>query len=305
MTEIISETSKSVTFACDYCGTHTTRKRCEYMYKIRQGIKKIRNIHYCSIECGSKDRKEKAYPQYKCEVCKEDIIRTRSKMPKSGRIFCSSSCAARYNNKNKKTGIRKSKNELLLLLALRWRYPDLTLLSGDRQLLSGLELDIVIKELNLAIEYNGIIHYQPIYGDTLLERTKRRDELKSDLCSALGIRLITVKESKLSPTQIVEVFKQCCNIIDELISTLRVDASRIEDFPFPKVQDLVTCGLLSSEDTWKNKRRTKSLELKNLPIGVDQLCSRGCNRLASVRDCRGNAVCKLHDQKCRKLAEFS
>lgn len=60
----------------------------------------------------------------------------------------------------------------------------------------NLELDIWVKDLNFAVEYNGSQHYyENIYfnvGTEKLLKMKERDKLKNDLCAKNGIYLITV-----------------------------------------------------------------------------------------------------------------
>jgi len=58
-----------------------------------------------------------------------------------------------------------------------------TLRYNDRYHLKGLELDIFIPELRLAIEYNGKGH------------NNKNDTLKKNLCFHKGIRLLIIKEA--------------------------------------------------------------------------------------------------------------
>jgi len=64
------------------------------------------------------------------------------------------------------------------------------------QWLRGLELDIYLPELNMAIEYQGQQHFYPVDawgGPRGLKMVKSRDRLKSRLCQSQGIRLIKIK----------------------------------------------------------------------------------------------------------------
>jgi hypothetical protein len=59
--------------------------------------------------------------------------------------------------------------------------------------LNRLELDIYLPDLNLAIEYQGIQHFQPLPhwgGEAALRRNRERDALKAELCRAAGVKLI-------------------------------------------------------------------------------------------------------------------
>ena len=81
--------------------------------------------------------------------------------------FCSRSCSATFNNKNKTYGTRRSKLEVFLEKELIKLYPDL-LFHFNRKDTINSELDIYIPSLKLAFELNGIFHYEPIYGDNKL-----------------------------------------------------------------------------------------------------------------------------------------
>ena len=61
--------------------------------------------------------------------------------------------------------------------------------------LGGLELDIYVPALKVAIEYQGQQHFHPIDawgGQEALEKLKKRDARKAKICNQQGIRLITV-----------------------------------------------------------------------------------------------------------------
>ena len=55
------------------------------------------------------------------------------------------------------------------------------------------ELDIFVPSLNLAVEYQGEQHFEPINawgGEEALEKTRQRDEIKRRKCKEKGIKLI-------------------------------------------------------------------------------------------------------------------
>ena len=61
---------------------------------------------------------------------------------------------------------------------------------------NSLEIDMYNEELKLAFEYNGIHHYEPVFGQEYLEKTQIRDSYKSKLCEKFGIKLIHIKAIK-------------------------------------------------------------------------------------------------------------
>lgn len=108
--------------------------------------------------------------------------------------FCSRSCSAQYNNRRKKFGAtRRSKAEDYLCKLLRRDFPHLTLVQNDRSLLpSGLEIDIFIPSLKLAIELNGPMHYYPLFGESKLKKIQAADVQKQLEIQSVGCNLLVV-----------------------------------------------------------------------------------------------------------------
>lgn len=68
-----------------------------------------------------------------------------------------------------------------------------------------MELDMYCKELKIAVEYNGIHHYEPIYGEERLIETQNKDLLKKQMCEQLGVKFITIKCNTKSNTISVKI----------------------------------------------------------------------------------------------------
>ena len=85
-------------------------------------------------------------------------------------------------------------SETILYYIIRTLFPNNTILRHYHpDFLEGLELDIFIKELSLAIEYQGIQHYKPIKhwgGKIALQKLQERDKKKKIKCEEKGVRLI-------------------------------------------------------------------------------------------------------------------
>jgi len=85
-------------------------------------------------------------------------------------------------------------SETILFYMVEKLYSTLTIKRHYRpKYLKGLELDIFIEESNIGIEYQGIQHFQPIKhwgGEESLEKLKKRDKLKQQLCKKNNIHLI-------------------------------------------------------------------------------------------------------------------
>ena len=89
----------------------------------------------------------------------------------------------------------KWKNEKKLFLAIKKIYPD-TLFQYKPNWLSPQNYDIFIPSINLAIEYDGIQHYQSIDffgGDDALSKRKKLDERKMDLSNKHHVKLVKWK----------------------------------------------------------------------------------------------------------------
>lgn len=138
-----------------------------------------------------------------CERCKKEILRSKTDLikNKNGLVFCSKSCRMTHQNLNntKKYSCRKSKAETYLLNLIKNDFPTLYITENDRTILpSKLEIDLFIKDFNLAIELNGPVHYFPIYGEDRLRKCKNKDLLKQEEIHNLGLSLIVIDISRLS-----------------------------------------------------------------------------------------------------------
>jgi hypothetical protein len=72
-------------------------------------------------------------------------------------------------------------------------------------------------QLKIGIELNGIIHYEPIYGEDTLIRIQKNDKRKMITCFELGIELIVINMGRkgLSKSQREEIYKEIYSIIDK------------------------------------------------------------------------------------------
>lgn len=111
-------------------------------------------------------------------------------------IFCTKSCAAKYNNTHKTTGNRRSKLEVWLEKKLTEQYSDIELHFNKKDAIDS-ELDIYIPSLKLAFELNGIYHYEPIHGIELLSKIQNNDNRKFQACIERGIELCIIDASSL------------------------------------------------------------------------------------------------------------
>lgn len=80
-----------------------------------------------------------------------------------------------------------SDSENQLFNFIRENYPGGSIIQNDRKMI-GSEIDILIPDLNLGFEYNGLYWHSDIYKD------KNYHLNKTEKCKSLGIKLVTIWE---------------------------------------------------------------------------------------------------------------
>lgn len=184
----------TVTEKCYHCNQPVIRQKRTVDYYRKKG-----DIYraFCNQKCRSAYEFNKSHILFSCTECKKETLAYKSQLKKSrtGNNFCSRSCKAKYVNRTRITPVR-SKLERWIEQKLLVLYPKLHFMFNDRTILNGLEMDIFIPELKLAIELNGLSHYQPIYGQENLDKMLINSEIKRERCKQLDIRLIEIDISK-------------------------------------------------------------------------------------------------------------
>lgn len=199
-------------YVCSYCHSKFTRiKRGRYDSK------------YCSTKCQHSSMSETII-RYCC-LCNKGITTTASqlKKSKSGRSFCSRSCSAKYNNSvRQKT--RRSKIEIEFANQLSKLFPELEFVFNSK--LDGYELDVYIPELKLAIEWNGVVHFQPIYGTEKLKIIQSRDYQKLLVCRSYNIDLVIIKDESSNREVLERAIIDVSTIItNKLLKSCRHDSN--------------------------------------------------------------------------------
>ena len=186
-------------------------------YKETYDFKRTKH-NFCSKKCKGKYNTLTNTVEIKCECCNKIFKRVKSqlKRSKSGKIFCSQSCAATYNNKLKRKS-RRSKIEEKFYNLLVKEFSNLNILANDKTMLNGLEVDVSIPSLKLAIEWNGIVHFKPIYGQTKLDKIQTRDTEKLKIASNKNINLIVIPDLVSNDKILQKAFNDVKDIINKLI----------------------------------------------------------------------------------------
>lgn len=150
-----------------------------------------------------------------CKQCSKSFIKRLSEIKSYPNHFCSHSCSATFSNKTRlKT--RRSKCEIALFEMLVKEFPNLDILPNDKTMLEGYEVDIAIPQLKLAIEWNGIVHFKPIYGQEKLNKIQNRDQEKLLLATNKNINLIIISDHSSTMSRVNEAFEQIKSIIKQL-----------------------------------------------------------------------------------------
>lgn len=134
--------------------------------------------------------------------------------------YCSNSCKSVHLNlaryAHKAGGRSRSQIELFVEENLVKDFPDIKFKFNDKDMI-GSELDVYIPELKIAIEINGIVHYEPIYGEDKLIKTQIRDKQKMISCYEQDIELVVIPLGKrgLTRNQMKEIYTEITNIISK------------------------------------------------------------------------------------------
>lgn len=209
---------KECYLTCMNCGVDykvTPRKRTQDIYNYKRNGSR----YYCSEKCRLESRNFKSVNQTQCSNCGKLFYPCHNvkKNAKSSNRFCSRSCAVTYNNSHKITGNRRSKLEDWIEEQLSILYPNLEILYNDKTAIKS-ELDIYIPSLKIAVELNGIFHYEPIFGEDKLKRINENDNNKFHRCYEKGISLCVIDTSQqkyFKPNSSKKYLEIICKIIDE------------------------------------------------------------------------------------------
>lgn len=186
---------REYTLDCDEC--KTIFKVSQKKSKVATYLRKSGRKFYCCKECRYKAQNWNPRILVQCKHCQKEVLKEGNQIKKSPNNFCSSSCAASFNNTHKSHGYRRSKLEKWLEEQLPTLFPNLDFHFNRKDAILS-ELDIYIPSLKLAFELNGIFHYEPIYGADKLCQIQNNDNRKFQACLEKNIELCIIDSSKLS-----------------------------------------------------------------------------------------------------------
>ena len=191
---------------CERCGDRFLKEVCNIRHTTH---------NYCSGRCRRNEQSTKTFP---CAECGDPVVKqaaVRARYP-NGRHFCCQSHAATFNNRlRQKT--RRSKIEAEFFDRLVATFPEIEMIPNDKTMLPGIEVDVAIPSLRLAIEWNGVVHFQPIYDQEKLDVIQRRDAAKAQLAADLEIRLVVINDTDSSKKTLDRAYADVCSIISSLL----------------------------------------------------------------------------------------
>lgn len=174
-----------VSILCPTCKKVFSRKKHHVQSNL---VRSINSYQYCNHKC----RHVKNESKVQCLECEKVFTAVTNK-----RKFCSKSCSASYNNKNKKHGVRRSKLESFIEEKLIDLYPNLEIHFNRKDAINS-ELDVYIPSISIAFELNGIFHYEPIFGEEKLKSIINNDNRKFQACLEKGIELCIIDSSQMN-----------------------------------------------------------------------------------------------------------
>jgi len=179
-----------ISLECLQCGKKHYRTKNIILRILNGNLKGTGKGNYCSSKCFRLNKTEKTTTTVHCQQC-EKIFKRKMSAYNNKNNFCSSSCAATYNNTHKTKGYRRSKLEKWIEQQLLILYPNLEIQYNKTNAINS-ELDIYIPSLQLAFELNGIFHYEPIFGENKLDKIKNNDQRKFQACLEKNIKLCII-----------------------------------------------------------------------------------------------------------------
>lgn len=212
----LSKSRSRLPLKCEYCHSTFFQTKNEIQKSIKRQLEnnpRRNSLKYCSKDCSNKNKYTGKIIQ--CKQCEKKIYKQQKDIKNSKCNFCSSSCAATYNNTHKTKGYRRSKLEKWIETQLSNKYLNLHI-DYNKTSVVNFELDIFIPKLKLAFELNGIFHYEDIYGT--LSKIQNNDTQKYQNCIKNGISLCVIdtsQQKKFTPQSSEKYFSIITEIIDK------------------------------------------------------------------------------------------
>jgi len=166
--------------------------------------------------------------RHQCNQCPMIFYNHRKKG-----MFCDIVCRGRYmrdheeykqmssNGGKKAVKKSRSKNEILFteLCEAKWGKNNV---KSNLKIFDGFDTDVILPNTRICIEWNGIYHYKPIFGEKVFNQVRARDKVKKSIITKkYGWGLYIIKDmGSYNPSFVKSQFLKFCNILQELIKNL-------------------------------------------------------------------------------------
>jgi very-short-patch-repair endonuclease len=91
-----------------------------------------------------------------------------------------------------------------------------------------LQIDLFLPTLNVAIEVDGLSHFEPVWGEDTLKRNKKYDNKKTGLILGKGLVLIRVTQKKdYSKTRANEIYNELKTVLESIEKSFPKSDNRI------------------------------------------------------------------------------
>ncbi len=183
--------------------------QCSKIFRLPPSLIKGQNNVFCSVDCHNLYQTTRQ--EIECAWCKKKFTQHSCiiKRAKHSKNCCSRNCAAKIVYK--KSFIEVEFEKLLIPLGIEFE-------RNCRTIIKPMELDFYFPKLNFAVEINGLTHYRPIYGLSVLKEQKDRDRRKRKKCKELGIKLRIVKPGNCRNGTHIKRLKQVVREIKKRLS---------------------------------------------------------------------------------------
>lgn len=190
-----------------------------------------------SLASNTLDNKEKLFELYDSGLTCEEIAETLSTTKSTvSRWICLHNIETRSPNSYDRKINRVSKEENTLVEFIKNNY-DGKIITSNRTILSGRELDIYLPDKKIAIEYNGLYshYYRPWESSKSLIKDSKYHLSKTNECEKQGIQLLQIfsdewKDKKLIVESIIKsklninerVYARKCKIVEVDVHTKNI-----------------------------------------------------------------------------------
>lgn len=165
--------NKKMKLECKNCG--------KQIYRPPSIVANKQNI-FCSKKCH--DEFQDMKQEVKCDKCGDMFKKGQCFLDRTKHNFCCTDCASKYWFEN--SFVETEFENLVKTLGVQYE-------RNTRKVVHPLELDFYFPDIKFAVEINGSVHYEPMYGMGHLAIVKERDKRKREKCKQLGIQLRTIK----------------------------------------------------------------------------------------------------------------